>query len=204
MSAVAVPKGLNVDFLRGEIQREYREVAVRPDKGFHFHTGRKLAGILDYEDSWLAAVPEDVLASLAGTGCPFRMGELRSGERVVDLGCGAGADSIIAASQVGPGGHVVGIDMTEEMLQKAHAAGEKAGWTQLEFRKGYLEDLPVADGWADVVISNGVVNLCPDKARAFREIFRVLRPGGRLQIADIMVHKPVSEKARQNVDLWTG
>jgi SAM-dependent methyltransferase len=204
MSTVAVPKELDQELLRREIQREYREVAEHPDKGFHFHTGRKLAGILQYSDAWLAAVPEDVLASLAGTGCPFRMGELRSGERVVDLGCGAGTDSFIAASQVGPDGRVVGIDMTDAMLDKGRAAASKAGFAQLEFRHGFLEELPIEDGWADVVISNGVVNLCPDKSKAFGEIYRVLKPGGRMQIADIMVSKPVGDKARQNIDLWTG
>jgi arsenite methyltransferase len=204
MSSVTVPKGLDVDFLRSEIKREYREVAAHPEQGFHFHTGRKLAGILEYDEAWLAAVPEPVLASLAGTGCPFRMGELRPGERVVDLGCGAGTDSFIAAGQVGREGAVVGIDMTEEMLDKARQAAAGAGLSQLEFRQGYLEQLPVAEGWADVVISNGVINLCPDKPQAFAEIYRVLKAGGRMQIADIMVHKPVGDKARQNIDLWTG
>jgi arsenite methyltransferase len=204
MSTVAVPKELDQELLRREIQREYREVAEHPDKGFHFHTGRKLAGILNYSDEWLAAVPEEVLASLAGTGCPFRMGELRPGEHVVDLGCGAGTDSFIAASQVGPGGRVAGIDMTEAMLDKARAAAQQAGLQQLEFRHGFLEQLPIPDGWADVVISNGVVNLCPDKQSAFAEVFRILKPGGRMQIADILVHKPVGDKARQNIDLWTG
>jgi len=204
MSTVAVPQGLDVDHLREEIRREYREVAQHPEKGFHFHTGRKLAGILEYEEAWLQAVPEDVLASLAGTGCPFRMGVLRPGERVVDLGCGAGTDSFIAAAQVGAGGRVVGVDMTAEMLNKARAAAEPMTLPQLEFRHGLLEQLPVEDGWADVVISNGVVNLCPDKALAFGEMHRILKPGGRLQIADILVHKPVGDKARQNIDLWTG
>jgi len=204
MSTVAVPKELDQDLLRREIQREYREVAEHPDKGFHFHTGRKLAGILNYDDAWLAAVPEAVLASLAGTGCPFRMGELRPGERVADLGCGAGTDSFIAASQVGAGGRVIGIDMTDAMLDKARAAARVAGMAHLEFRHGLLEALPVEDGWADVVISNGVVNLCPDKSRAFADMYRILKPGGRMQIADILVSKPVGDKARQNIDLWTG
>jgi len=204
MSTVAVPKALDQDLLRREIQREYREVAEHPDKGFHFHTGRKLAGILQYDPRWLAHVPDDVLPSLAGTGCPFRMGELRPGERVVDLGCGAGTDSFIAASQVGPGGRVIGIDMTDAMLDKARVAARKAGLAQLEFRHGFLEELPIEDGWADVVISNGVVNLCPDKAMAFGQIYRILKPGGRMQIADILVSKPVGDKARQNIDLWTG
>lgn len=204
MSAVTVPEGLDQDFLREEIKREYKVVAAEPDKGFHFHTGRKLAGIVNYKDDWLAHVPEDVLASFAGTGNPFAMGEMPTGGHVVDLGCGAGIDSFIAAAQVGPEGSVVGLDMTEEMLDKAKAAQQQVGLPQLQFKLVYLEDMPVEDGWADVVISNGVINLCPDKAGVFRDILRILKPGGRMQIGDIMVHKPVPESAKQNIDLWTG
>ena len=209
MSVVSVPKDLDQEYLREEIKREYRVVAANPEQGFHFHTGGKLAGIVEYQPEWLSAVPEEVLASFAGTGCPFRMGELSPGERVADLGCGAGIDSFIAANQVGPQGRVVGVDMTEEMLAKGEAARERAdkengGVEQLEFRQGVFEALPIEDGWADVVISNGSVNLCPDKMQAFGEIFRILKPGGRLQMADILVNKPVSEAAKQNIDLWTG
>ncbi len=204
MTAVTVPKGLDRDFLREEIKKEYRVVADNPDQGFHFHTGRKLAGIVDYKEQWLDTVPEDVLASFAGTGNPFSMGEMNSGERVIDLGCGAGIDSFIAAHQVGEQGRVIGIDMTEEMLAKGRSAKEEAGLPQLEFQQGHFEDIPVEDGWADVVISNGSINLCPDKALAYGEIFRVLKPGGRIQIGDILVSKPVSDKAKENVDLWTG
>ncbi len=204
MSNGALTKGLDRQVLREAVQQEYREVAQHPDKGFHFHTGRKLAGIVGYRDDWLACVPEDVLASFAGTGNPFAIAPLAPGERVVDLGCGAGIDSFIAAHQVGSTGSVVGVDMTDEMLAKARAAHKRSGLDHLRFEKGYLEALPVADGWADVIISNGVVNLCPDKLAAFREMKRVLKPGGRLQIGDILVSKPVSEKARQNIDLWTG
>lgn len=204
MSSATGPAGLDRDALRDAIREEYRVVATRPDQGFHFHTGRTLAHIVEYEDEWLAGVPEDVLASFAGTGNPFSMGALAPGERVVDLGCGAGIDSFIAARQVGPSGAVLGIDMTPEMIDKAEAAAVGAGLTQLNFRRGLLEDLPVNDGWADVAISNGVLNLCPDKSAAYREIHRVLRPGGRLQIADILVSKPVSEGAKRKIDLWTG
>jgi len=204
MSAIAEPKGLDRNVLRQEIQKEYREVAHHPDKGFHFHTGRRLAEIVQYREEWLRWVPEAVLASFAGTGNPFSVAPLREGERVVDLGCGAGIDSIIAARMVGGSGAVIGVDMTEEMLEKAERARADGGLRQLRFEKGFLEELPLEDGWADVVISNGVVNLCPDKHKAFREIHRVLRPGGRMQIADIMVHKPVSDSARQKIDLWTG
>ncbi|MEE8395254.1 MAG: methyltransferase domain-containing protein [bacterium] len=204
MGDSAIPAGLDLDRLRSEITKAYKEVAADPGQGFHFHTGRKLAGIVEYRDEWLENVPENVLASFAGTGNPFSMGEMQPGERVVDLGCGAGIDSFIAAAQVGGGGAVVGIDMTEAMLAKATEASAQAGVEQLEFRHGYLESLPVADGWADAVISNGVINLCPDKMAAFSEIFRVLRPGGRIQIGDIMVSRPVSESAKQKIDLWTG
>jgi ubiquinone/menaquinone biosynthesis C-methylase UbiE len=179
-------------------------VAEHPDKGFHFHTGRKLAGITGYTEELLACVPEAALACIAGTGNPFAIGALRPGERVVDLGCGAGMESFIAAHQVGPTGAVIGIDMTEAMLAKAEAARAGTDLPQLCFQQGYLEAIPVGNGWADVVISNGVVNLCPDKLCAFREMHRMLKAGGRLQIGDILVHKPVPDSARQKIDLWTG
>ncbi len=196
--------GLNQDVLRQEIRHEYREVALHPDRGFHFHTGRRLARIVEYRDEWLEGIPESVVACFAGTGNPFSVAPLAPGERVVDLGCGAGIDSFIAANHVGPEGAVVGIDMTPEMLDTARSAKAETGTAHLEFRLGYLEQIPVEDGWADVVISNGVVNLCPDKHAAFREIHRVLKPGGRLQIADILVSRPVSDSAKQRIDLWTG
>ena len=149
-------------------------------------------------------IPESVIDCFAGTGNSVSVGPLRPGERVVDLGCGAGIDSFIAAKQVGTAGMVIGVDMTPEMLDKANAAREETGLRQVEFRQGYLEELPVEDGWADAVISNGVLNLCPDKLRAYGEIHRVLKPGGRMQIADILVHKPVSQEAKRDIDLWTG
>ena len=190
--------------LREAIRGEYREVAHSPQKGFHFHTGRRLAGVVEYRDEWLESVPESVLESFAGTGNPFSMGLLSSGERVVDLACGAGIDSFIAAAQVGTSGVVVGIDMTDEMLDKGRRAREVAGIDHLEFRRGYLENVPVEDAWADVVISNGSINLSPDKATVFDEIYRVLKPGGCIQIGDIMVHETVSDKAKADIDLWTG
>jgi ubiquinone/menaquinone biosynthesis C-methylase UbiE len=195
---------VDLDQLREAIQCEYREVARAPQQGFHFHTGRRLAQIVAYRDEWLEGIPEGVIDCFAGTGNPFSIAPLRPGERVVDLGCGAGIDSFIAARQIGETGAVIGIDMTPEMLDKARRAGQETGQAQVEFRQGYLEELPVADDWADVVISNGVVNLCPDKMRAYHEIHRVLKPGGRMQIADIMVHKPVSAEAKRKIDLWTG
>jgi SAM-dependent methyltransferase len=196
--------GVDRDRLREAIRAEYREVAREPGKGFHFHTGRKLAGIVGYREEWLEGVPESVIDTFAGTGNPFAMGTLRLGERVVDLGCGAGIDSFIAARQVGETGAVVGIDMTPEMLDRAREAQKEAGLPWLEFRQGYSEKIPVEEGWADVVISNGVINLSPDKAGVFGEVHRVLRPGGRMQIGDILVSRPVSEEAKQKIDLWTG
>ena len=204
MSEAHTIGNLDREHLRREIRKEYREVAENPNRGFHFHTGRALARIVEYRDEWLEGIPESVIESFAGTGNPFSIQPLARGERVVDLGCGAGIDSFIAAKQVGPDGAVVGIDMTREMLERARSAKTATGIEQVEFKEGYLEDVPVEDGWADVVISNGVVNLSPDKSEVFGEIRRVLRPGGRIQIADILVSRPVSEAAKQKIDLWTG
>jgi arsenite methyltransferase len=195
---------LDVDVLREAIQEEYAEVAANPHKGFHFHTGRPLARMLEYDDDWLAGIPESSIESFAGTGNPFSLGELCPGERVVDVGCGAGIDSLIAAKKVAPEGHVIGVDMTPSMVQKARQAAKEAGLENVEFREGYAESLPVEDGWADVVISNGVLNLMPDKAAALDEMARVLRLGGRLQIGDILVQKAVPESAKRKIDLWTG
>lgn len=200
---VAVPE-VNIEELRGEISKEYCEVALNPGKGFHFHTGRPLASLLGYADAWLELVPEPSLESFAGTGNPFALGAIRPGERVVDVGCGAGIDSLIAASMAGGSGRVLGVDMTPEMLDKARASSAAAGAGTAEFRLGHAEALPVEDGWADVVISNGVLNLCPDKVQVLREMHRVLRPGGRLQVGDILVQRPVSEAAKRNIDLWKG
>ena len=195
---------LDVDTLRQAIQEEYAEVASHPQKGFHFHTGRPLAGMLEYLDEWLEGIPESCIESFAGTGNPFSLGELRPGERVMDVGCGAGIDSLIAAKKIAPDGRVIGVDMTPSMLEKARRAAEEAGLKSVEFREGYAEALPVEDGWADVIISNGVLNLMPDKAAALQEMSRVLKPGGRLQIGDIQVQKAVPESAKRKIDLWTG
>jgi arsenite methyltransferase len=195
---------LDVATLRGAIQEEYAEVAANPQKGFHFHTGRPLARMLEYAEEWLIGIPESSIESFAGTGNPFTLGELRPGERVVDVGCGAGIDSLIAAKKVGPGGRVIGVDMTPSMLEKAREAAKEVGLENVEFREGYAEALPVEDGWADVVISNGVLNLMPDKAAALAEMSRVLKPDGRLQIGDILVQKAVPESAKRKIDLWTG
>jgi arsenite methyltransferase len=195
---------LDLESLREAIREEYAEVASDPEKGFHFHTGRPLARMLEYADEWLKDIPESSIEAFAGTGNPFSLGELRPGERVVDLGSGAGIDSLIAAKKVGPEGRVIGVDMTPAMLEKARQAAEEGGLSNVEFREGYAEELPVADGWADVVISNGALNLMPDKAAALQEMARVLGPDGRLQIGDILVQKAVPESAKRKIDLWTG
>ena len=198
--------------LREAIQAEYTEVANEPEKGFHFHTGRPLALRLGYAAEWLDGVPGSSLESFAGTGNPFMVGEIAPGEKVVDVGCGAGTDSMVAAGKVGAGGQVVGVDMTAAMLEKARSGREQAGLTNVEFREGHAEELPVADGWADVVISNGVLNLVPDKSEALAEMARVLKKpdaksgemGGRIQIGDILVQRAVLETAKARIDLWTG
>lgn len=193
-----------LDLLRHAIREEYAAVATDPGRGFHFHTGRHLAALLGYDERWLSAVPETSIESFAGTGNPFHLGVPEPGERVVDVGCGAGIDSLIAAGMVGPQGRVIGVDMTPAMLEKARASAKAARVAHVEFREGYGEALPVPDGWADVVISNGVLNLMPDKRAALQEMARVLKPGGRLQIADILVQRPVPESAKRTIDLWTG
>jgi arsenite methyltransferase len=195
---------LDVGTLREAIREEYAEVANYPTKGFHFHTGRPLARILEYRDEWLEGIPESSIELFAGTGSPFSLGELRPGERAVDVGCGAGMDSLIAGRMVGPEGRVIGVDMTQAMLEKARAAANETGLENVEFHQSYAEELPVPDGWADVVISNGVLNLMPDKAAVLEEMVRVLKPDGRLQIGDILVQKAVPESAKRKIDLWTG
>ena len=190
--------------LRAAVRHEYAVVADNPNQGFHFHTGRTLAAILEYPEDQIDRLPESVVESLAGTGNPFSMGALREGERVIDIGCGAGFDSFIAADMVGPTGSVVGIDMTPEMLSRARAAAADMDLDHLRFEEAYAEELPVPDDWADVIISNGVLNLCPDKDEVFAEMYRKLKPGGRLQIGDILVTKAVPEGAKGDIDLWTG
>ncbi|MCL5997398.1 MAG: methyltransferase domain-containing protein [Chloroflexi bacterium] len=196
--------GLNVEELRTAIRHEYEVVALNPQQGFHFHTGRPLARMLGYPEEWLAGLPESCIASFAGTGNPFSMGMPRPGERVVDVGSGAGLDSLIAARMVSPAGQVVGVDMTPAMLEKARRGAVEIGLHNVSFRQGLAEALPVPDEWADVVTSNGVLNLMPDKSAALREMARVLKPGGRLQIGDILVQSPIPEDARSDISLWTG
>lgn len=190
--------------LREQVKDKYREVAADPSRPFHFHTGRPLARRLAYVDDAVAALPDRAVESFAGVGNPFQLRRLEPGERVVDVGSGAGFDSFVAAGQVGPQGRVVGVDMTPEMLEKSRATAAALGLAQVEFREGLAEELPVDDDWADAVISNGVINLCADKHAVLSEIRRVLKPGGWLQFADIANGRPVPEGALRDIDLWTG
>jgi len=194
---------VDINALREEVKNKYREVAIDPHGEHHFHTGRYLAKHLGYDEDFVASLPDVAVESFAGVANPFSMRPLTKGERVVDVGSGAGFDSFVAAHQVGTTGKVIGVDMTEEMLAKSRSTVKKLELNNVEFREGFAELLPVEDGWADVVISNGVINLCANKKKAFSEIFRVLRPGGRLQFADIANGKPVPEAAIRNIDLWT-
>ena len=198
------PANVNVQDLRQQVSEKYSEVALMPDKGFHFHTGSFLAIMLGYDAVLLDGVPSGTVESFAGTGNPFSMGTLKPGEIVLDIGSGAGFDSLIAARQVAPEGKVIGVDMTDAMLEKAAEGARQMGLTNVEFRKGLAEELPVEDESIDVVISNGVINLCPDKEVVMREVHRVLKPGGRFQIADIIVHKEVPQSAKDNIELWSG
>jgi SAM-dependent methyltransferase len=192
------------DALRTEIRRKYRDVAHSPGDPHHFHTGRDLALRLGYPADLLDTLPEPAVESFAGIANPFSMRRLAPGERVVDVGSGAGFDSVVAARQVGPAGRVIGVDMTTEMLHKARRTVARLGVRNVEFRHGLAEDLPVEDGWADVVIANGVFNLCADKRAVFAEVMRVMAPGGHLQFGDIANGTPVPAEALRDIDLWTG
>jgi arsenite methyltransferase len=190
--------------LRRLISEKYRDVATDPAQGFHFHTGRRLAIMLGYAPAQIDALPSGTVDSFAGTGNPFLFGDMHPGERVVDVGCGAGFDTLIAAGQVGPTGRIIAVDMTPEMRAKTTASAAQIGLANVEVREGFAESLPVDTGWADVVISNGVVNLCPDKRQVFKEMRRVLRPGGRIQVGDILVHREVPQSAKDDIALWSG
>jgi len=189
--------------LREEVKNKYRDVANNPSGEYHFHTGRAAAKRLGYDSAVVDAMPDAAVESFAGVANPFSLRPLERGESVVDAGSGAGFDSFIAAHQLGPRGRVVGVDMLPEMLEKSRKTAELMGLKNLEFREGLLEEIPVEDGWADVVISNGVINLCADKKRVFSEIWRILRPGGRLQFGDIASGQPIPESGLRDIDLWT-
>lgn len=200
---MAVDVELDVQLLKREIKKTYASVSQEPEKDFIFPTGRTWAEDLDYPAE-LAAVPDAAVESFAGVANPFSLGRLELGEQVLDLGSGAGTDSLVAAQMVGPEGHVTGIDMTPEMLAKARAATAELGQQNIEFVAAEAERLPFDEASFDVVISNGVIDLIPDKDAVFSEIFRVLRPEGRIQIADVTIQQPVSEEGKRNIDLWTG
>jgi len=204
MAQRVIAAGVDRARLRRQISDKYTEVALEPEKGFHFHTGRPLAAMLGYDDADVDWLPPSTIESFAGTGTPFSMRRLAEGEVVLDIGCGAGFDTLLAARQVGPRGRVISVDMTEAMLDKTRAGATALGLDNVEARHGFAEDLPVASESVDVVISNGVVNLCPDKVAVMRQVHRVLKPRGRFQIADIIVHKEVPQDAKDDIDLWSG
>lgn len=189
--------------LRASIRDKYRAVALDPAATFHFHTGRPLAALLGYDAALVDALPDRAVESFAGVANPFSARPLGQDDRVVDIGSGGGFDAVVAGKLVGSGGHVIGVDMTPEMLAKARETVRQMGLDHVEFREGIAEALPVDDAWADVVIANGVLNLVADKRRVFNEIARILRPGGRLQFGDIALGRPVPPEAACNIDLWT-
>jgi arsenite methyltransferase len=200
---VAVDIEIDVEFLKSEIKKTYSSVSEEPERDFVFPTGRAWAEDLEYPPE-LAEVPDSAVESFAGVANPFSLGRLNAGERVLDLGSGAGTDSLVASRMVGEQGHVTGIDMTPAMLARARAAAVEMSATNVDFVEGEAERLPFADESFDVVISNGVIDLIPDKDVVFAELHRVLVPGGRMQIADVTIQNPVSEEGRRNIDLWTG
>lgn len=203
--AIACPLDLNTATLRSEISSIYGRVATEPGGEFHFHRGPAYAAeFLGYDASELAALPPESTASFAGVGNPLAIGSIHPGETVLDIGCGAGMDLFLAALRTGAGGHAIGVDMTDAMLEGARKSAATAGVGQVEVRKGDATALPVADGMIDVVSSNGVLNLVPEKERAVAEIVRVLKPGGRFHLADIALDVELPEEARRNIDLWTG
>ena len=205
MMSIACPVDLNTSVLRSEISSIYGRVATAPDGEFHFHRGPAYAAeFLGYDAEELAALPPESTASFAGIGNPLAIGPIHAGETILDIGCGAGMDLLLSAKRAGPDGHAIGVDMTESMLERARGSAGAAGLRQVEVRRGDATALPVTDCSIDVVSSNGVLNLVPEKDRAFAEIVRVLKPGGRLHLADIVLEKELPEDALRNIDLWTG
>jgi SAM-dependent methyltransferase len=202
MSAQEIP--VDVDVLREEIQKTYTDVATETEQDFIFRTGRAWAQELGYPEPELSRVPDATAESFAGVANHWLLGRIEAGSVVLDLGCGAGTDLLIAAQMTGPSGRVIGVDMTASMLRRAHASAREMCIDRVELHESMIEELPLDDASADVVISNGVIDLVPDKDAVFDEIDRVLRPGGRLQFADVVIHHEVSEDARARIDLWTG
>jgi arsenite methyltransferase len=202
MSATEIP--VDVDVLREEIRRTYTDVSVEQEREFIFPTGRSWAQDLGYPEPELERVPDASVESFAGVANHWRLGTIEPGSVVLDLGCGAGTDLLIAAQMTGAGGRAIGVDMTPAMLDRAAASARAIGLENVELHEALIESLPLEDESVDVVISNGVIDLVPDKDAVFAEIDRVLRPGGRLQIADVVIHHEVSEDARRRIDLWTG
>lgn len=203
--AVVCPVDLNTIQLRAEIQSIYARVATDPSGDFHFHRGPGYAAdMLGYDADALAALPPATTAAFAGVANPHRIGPIEAGATVLDIGCGAGMDLLLAARAVGPRGRAIGVDMTQSMAAQASAGAAAVGLTNVEVRVGDALALPVESGSIDAVISNGVLNLTPDKEAAFAEVFRVLKPGGQFLYADIVVASELSESIRRNIDLWTG
>jgi arsenite methyltransferase len=202
MSATENP--VDVDVLREEIRKTYSDVSTAPEQEFIFPTGRKWAQELGYPEQELARVPDATVESFAGVANHWTLGGIEPGSVVLDLGCGAGTDLLIAAQMTGPAGRVIGVDMTATMLERARQSATEMGLTNVELHESLIEALPLGDASVDVVISNGVIDLVPDKDAVFDEIDRVLRRGGRLQLADVVIHREVSEDARSRIDLWTG
>ena len=203
--AIACPVDLDTQALRSEVSKVYSRVANDPNGDFHFHRGPAYAAqVLGYDPLELAALPAECTASFAGIANPHAIAPILPGETVLDIGCGAGTDLLLAARKVGPSGRAIGVDMTEAMRDRARASAAAAGLTNVEVHRADATALPLPDVSVDVVISNGVLNLVPEKEKAFIEIRRVLRPGGRLQLADIVLDAELGEGVRRNIDLWTG
>jgi len=195
---------VDVEVLREEIRKTYTEVATDQEREFIFPTGRSWATDLGYPEPELSRVPDGTVESFAGVANHWTLGRVEPGEVVLDLGCGAGTDLLIAAQMTGPAGRVIGVDMTAPMRATARSSAEAMGLENVELHEALLEDVPLADASVDIVTSNGVIDLLPDKDAVFDEIDRILRPGGRLQLADVVIHTEVSEDARARIDLWTG